>query len=720
MTPLALDENLERATKQLTDEVLQDAEDARRYFHTFVEKAWPVLEPATPFIDNWHIEAFCEHLQALSEGRLQNVIFNVPPGTAKSIVVSVMWPAWDWINTPSRRFMTGSYGMALSGRDALKSRRLIQSEWYRLRWGDRFFLTGDQNQKTRYENSHTGFRLAVSVGGATGERVNVRILDDPHNIDEESDDVREGTVDWVRTVWSERGATTTTDIEVIVMQRLHQNDVCGYLLENFPEKYTHVMFPMRFEKDRACRSMIYPDPRTVDGELLFPARWNQRDVESKEKSLRHQASGQLQQRPSPAEGGILKRHWWRYWCHPGAPLPPVPVMFPDGSIHMIPAEPLPWVFDREAQSWDMTFKDTKGTDFVVGLDAAKKTTKTYIRDLRRGRWSFTQTVDEVRTLHQDYPNSRAKYIEDTANGPAVINFLKAEIPGLIPVKPEGGKSSRVQAASANAESGNVYLPHPSIAPWVDGFIDECAMFPNGTFDDQPDAWSQLMNKFYGAQEQGIPITHEYDPRFHLSEKPMKPIPGLESFRFWHVDYWMCCVIGQRMPRGAIVIFDCVLEENVGLDHLIEWKIQPLLNERYQGVTGWRDIWNRKMPTANDPASEHTLIEHVQEKLHGNVEVGEPKFERRVDAIKGILGIVNRFLVNNECVDVHEALNGKYAFPVDASGVPSKEGSIKRHPSSAVGEALGHGLSKVFARKVSPPMKSNGKPPQQRARSYAVT
>lgn len=228
-----------------------------------------------------------------------------------------------------------------------------------------------------------------------------------------------------------------------------------------------------------------------------------------------------------------------------------------------------------------------------------------------------------------------------------------------------------------------------------------------------------MNKFYGAHQEGIPITPEYDPRFHLSEKPMKPVPGLESFRFWYVDYWMCCLIGQRMPKGAIVIFDCVLEENVGLDYLIDWKIQPLMNERYRGVSEWRDIWNRKMPTALDPASEHTLIEQVQEKLHGYVEPGEPKFQNRVEAIKGILGIVNRFLVNNECVAAHDALNGKYAYPIDSAGVPNKEGSIKKHPSSAIGEALGHGLAKLFARKPAPPIKSNGKAPQSRAKSYAI-
>lgn len=719
MTSVAFEDELKYTYDSLSDDVLRDREDGRRYFHHFVKGAWQVLEPATPFVDSWHIQASCDHLQAISSGGIQRLIANVPPGTMKSLLYSVMWPVWDWIEHPWRRFLTGSYGMNLSSRDSLKSRRLIQSNWFQARWGEAFVLTGDKNTITHYENSKTGYRLATSVGGATGQRANVRILDDPHNIEGESDDVREGTITWARTVWSERGANPKTDIQIVVMQRIHERDICGYLLDELGG-FEHLMLPMRYEPSRSCVTCLpFRDPRTHEGELLCPARWDNDEVTAKETRLgEYQASAQLQQRPSPPEGGVLKRHWWRYWHHPGQPLPPVPVKVGDKTL-MIEPEALPWTFDQEAQSFDMNFKVTQTSDYVAGGDAGKQGPKTYIRDAIRGKWSFVRTLDELRSFMRNHPTSRAKLIEETANGAAIISTLETEIPGIIPVTPKGGKESRAQAGAPFVKAGNVLLPHPQLADWVDGFIEECATFPNGTHDDQVDWWSQLMAYLYDHDREGIPITPEYDPRFHLSQQPMKPVPGLESYRFWHVDYWTCCLLVQKMPKGAIVLFDCLLEENMGLDQFIDWKVQPLLNERYRGVWNWRDVWNRKMPTATDPESEHTLINQVGEKLKGSVEPGEPKFETRVEAIKSILQQVNRFIVNVECTDVHDALKGRFAYPTDASGIPRKSESIKNHRSSAVGEALGHGLAKVFTRKPAPPPRSNGKPPQQRAKSYAV-
>jgi len=139
---------------------------AEKSLSQFVRQAWHVLEPATDFVHGWHIDVICEHLEAVTNGQIKNLIINIPPGCMKSLLTSVMWPVWDWIAHPHRRYLTASYAQSLSTRDALKSRRLIQSEWYQQRWGDCFALTSDQNQKTRYENNKAGFRVALSVGGA--------------------------------------------------------------------------------------------------------------------------------------------------------------------------------------------------------------------------------------------------------------------------------------------------------------------------------------------------------------------------------------------------------------------------------------------------------------------------------------------------------------------------------------------------------------------------
>ena len=163
-----------------------------------MRQAWHVIEPSTPFVPGWHIDAIIEHLEAVTRGQIRNLLINVPPRHMKSLLVSVFWPAWEWIQHPERRWLYSSYAASLSIRDSVKCRRLIESPWYQSRWGDRFALTSDQNTKTRFDNNRSGYRIATSVGGAvTGEGGDRIVCDDPHNVDEvESDSVRKATIDW--------------------------------------------------------------------------------------------------------------------------------------------------------------------------------------------------------------------------------------------------------------------------------------------------------------------------------------------------------------------------------------------------------------------------------------------------------------------------------------------------------------------------------------------
>ena len=711
----------------LTDEALIEAEQCRRSLRTFVEAAWPMIEPHSIFVPNWHIDAMCEHLQAASQGQISFLIINVPPGTMKSINTSVMWPAWDWIDSPWRRFLTGSYGMDLSGRDSWKSRLLIQSPWYQDRWGDSFAMVGDRNKITNYSNDKGGYRLATSVNGATGQRANVRLLDDPHNITEgESDSVREGVIAWVKNVWSERGADAKTDIQVVVMQRVHERDVCGYYLNEdlYGKKHAvHLRLPMRYDPHRRCVTVLgFEDPRTEKDELLFPARMPEEVVLHKEDTLgEYMTASQLQQEPAPKAGGILKKHWWKFWKFPNMDVPPVPMEQPDGSIVMTEAVDLPYLFDEEATAWDMNFKDHDKVDYVAGLHGCKIGPDTYFTDHFRGRISFTDSVEAVRAMRGKHPRTSATLVEDAANGPAIISTLKSEIAGIIPASTAGGKESRVQAASHYLKAGNHYLPHPQLYDWVQPFIDECASFPKGRWDDQVDAYGHLSKHFYGESDQGIRIAVEYDPKFHLSDEPLAPAPGVgvTSFRFWYVDYWMCCIVGQMLPRGRIVIYDCILEANTTLEQLIDWRLQPILNERYRGCNVWRDVWNRPMPTAQSPESEHNLVAVVGSKLDSGMEVGEAKFENRVEAIKSVLEQVNRFLVNKEVRHVHDALMSRFMYPVGPDGLPRRDGPLRKHPGTAVGEALGHGLARLFVRRPTMPIRSPVKERHGRARSYAV-
>ncbi len=472
-----------------------EAELARRFFRDFIRQAWHVVEPARPLISAWHVDAIAEHLQAVSDGRIRNLLINVPPGHGKSLIVSVLWPAWQWVGTEQGaqwRGLFASYNIGLAVRDSVRCRELMESPWYRGTFRPAWKLKSDQNEKHYFENSRSGFRLSLSVGGAgTGYRGDAIIVDDPLNAsDQYSASARRAPIVWWDQVMSSRLNDMATGSRIIIMQRLHEQDLSGHVLER--GGYEHLCLPSEFDPERrSVTSIGWRDPRTEPGEILFPALYPRTVLDQAKRDLGSAGyAGQHQQRPSPAEGGVLQRHWWRYWKPRGMTLPPVPTRLPDGSEIEIPAVDLPEKFDAEIQSWDCSFKDRKTSDFVVGQVQARLGSRRYLLDQVRDRMTMPRTVKAVREMSARHPNSGAKLVEDKANGSAVIQTLKLEIPGLIEVNPEGGKEARAHAVSPQVEAGDWYLPHPSIAPWVLDFIEECASFPNGAHDDQVDAWTQ--------------------------------------------------------------------------------------------------------------------------------------------------------------------------------------------------------------------------------------
>jgi hypothetical protein len=343
------------------------AEKARRSLHEFVRQAWHVLEPQTPFVDGMHVHAICDHLQALTEGRLSHLIINVPPGHAKSLLTAVFWPAWTWVDHPESRWLFSSYREPLATRDSLKCRRLIESDWYQERWADCYQLSGDQNQKQHFGNDRTGYRVVVPMTGGTGERGDYVVVDDPHSVDQaQSDAERTGAVDWWNGSMSTRLNDFATGHKVVIQQRLHEADLTGDLL--MQGGYEWLCLPAEFEPDRRCSTSIgWTDPRTEAGQLLWPEKVTQADLDSLKTTLgSYRYAGQYQQRPSPEGGGMLKKQWWRYWQPRGAHLPAVAVKMPDGTIEQRVAIPLPAKSDLTLQSWDMAFKGTQKADYVVG------------------------------------------------------------------------------------------------------------------------------------------------------------------------------------------------------------------------------------------------------------------------------------------------------------------------------------------------------------------
>ncbi len=471
-----------------------DQQLAVRRLREFVLPAWAVVEPATPFVPGWHLDAICEHLEAVTRGQIRRLLISMPPRHMKSLAVSVFWPCWEWITHPERRWLFCSYAARLAVRDSLKCRRMVESPWYRERWGDRFVLTSDQNEKSRFENDRAGYRIAIGVGGAaTGEGGDRVVVDDPHNIREaESDTIRQGVLDWWDQVMSTRLNDPKTGAMIIVMQRVHENDLGGHVLQQ--GGYEELKLPAEYEGSRQVTSIGWKDPRAEPGELLWPQRFGREEVEGLKRSLgSYAAAGQLQQRPSPAEGGILKRHWWRFY------------------------RDAPGKFREVIQSWDCSFKDSSTSDFVVGQVWGRNGADKYLLDQVRGRMDCPATIQAVKRLSEKWPQTHAKLVEDKANGPAVVAMLKHEIAGLIAVNPEGGKEVRAHAVSPQIEAGNVYLPDPSIAPWINAFIEECAAFPNGTFDDQVDAMSQAL--------------------VYLGARPVFDFPRIDNESLVRRSYW---------------------------------------------------------------------------------------------------------------------------------------------------------------------------------------
>jgi predicted phage terminase large subunit-like protein len=446
-----------------------EQEKAERHLREFVRQAWPVLEPDTPFVPGRHIEAICAHLQAVTEGRIRRLLICMPPRHMKSLLVAVLWPCWEWIRHPARRWLYCSYAGSLAVRDSVKCRRLLESPWYRQRWGDRFELTSDQNEKSRFENDRSGYRISLGVGGAaTGEGGDRVIVDDPHNVkDATSDIIRQGVLDWWDQVMSTRLNDLKTGAMVIVMQRVHENDLAGQVLRQ--GGYDSLILPAEYEGDSHLTSIGWRDHRREPGELLWPERFGSEEIAALKKTMgSYAAAAQLQQRPAPAEGGILKRQWWRFWRQ------------------------LPSAFDEVIQSWDCAFKGSADSDYVVGQVWGRKGADKYLLDQVRSRMDCPATIQAVRKLSEKWPQAQRKLVEDKANGPAVIDMLRHQISGLVAVNPEGGKESRAHGVSAQIEAGNVYLPEPGTAPWVNELIEECAMFPQGAHDDQVDALTQAL------------------------------------------------------------------------------------------------------------------------------------------------------------------------------------------------------------------------------------
>jgi predicted phage terminase large subunit-like protein len=469
-----------------------DAELCRRSLAEFIRQAWHVLEPG-PLVWGWHLDAMCEHLEAQTRGEIRDLIINVPPRSSKSTVASIMWPAWEWTWAAHRRFVCSSYSESLSLDLALQHRRLVESEWFRARFPN-VELAPDAQAKHKFDTTALGFRISTSTGGTITGKGGDRILaDDPHNTKKaESEADRKTVIEHWRKTLSNRGNDAKKVTRTIIMQRVHERDLSGELLAD--GNWEHLCIPQEFEVARRCRTSIgWTDPRTAEGELLQPDRMGPEEVEKAKIDLTpYGYAGQHQQRPAPAEGGIFKRAWWRFWRYSWEE--PIAEL---ASRTVVVEQDVRW--EMQVLSWDMAFAKTDTSSFVCGGAWGRKGSGFYLLDLTWERMDFVRTCQEFKAQTVKFPNAVAKLIEKKANGPAVINTFEQTIAGIIPIEPEGGKEARAYATSPFVYAGNVYLPLH--ARWRDRYIEEHASFPNGANNDAVDQQSQVLNWF---QANGVP------------------------------------------------------------------------------------------------------------------------------------------------------------------------------------------------------------------------
>jgi predicted phage terminase large subunit-like protein len=601
-----------RTLPELTLKERIGAEKCRRDLHEFVKQAWHVVEFATPFKDGWHIHAITEHLEAVTNGQIKDLLINMPPRHSKSLLVSTFWPMWTWINQPDFRWLCASYALSLSIRDNRKCRILIESDWFRQRWGDVFVLSSDQNAKIRFENSSKGYRLAVSTESATtgeggdgilcldgsclittkigdftiraivegkmdlevlaydeqanatcwkaieafesssgramlcvalstgkqllltrdhpvyvlgtgyvqaenlkvgmyaygtqGERVKVRCVepapqpeyvynikvadcrnyyangvllhncDDPISVRNANSEVkREDCLDWYSHTISTRLNDPKTGIRVVVMQRVHDLDLSGYLLEQ--GGYTHLCLPAEYEPERKCITSIgWQDPRTVEGELLWPEQVGPEEIVKFKRTMGAMGyASQFQQSPAPGGGAIFKEEWFRYF-HQEERF--YILHKPSGDVK-IPIASC-WTF----ATVDLAASKSSTADYtVIATWMVTPANDLLLIEIVRERYDGPEIEAALRRCYSRWRHTYM-VIEQVA---FQLTMLQKAASLGIPVKPFKPLRDKVsRAISASTFYGNGQIYHMRFADYLTDFEKELLVFPVGAHDDQAD------------------------------------------------------------------------------------------------------------------------------------------------------------------------------------------------------------------------------------------
>ncbi len=464
---------------------------AEEHLSDFIRLLWPVIEPGRPLVDGWAMRAIEEHLEAVTAGQIKRLLINVPPGFRKSLTTDVFWPAWEWARDASLRYLVIGYVGSLTVASNMKLRRLVESDLYQRLWGHRVQLAADQNAKTFFENTATGFALATSIGGGVmGKRGDRAILDDPNNTkDVDSDAKLEESLQFVTEVLPTRVNDEATFASVTIMQRTGERDVAGMMIENGLVD-CHLCIPMEWREGHpfiAYRdkptAIGWVDPRTRDGDLAFPERFSAEGVALLKKQLSawggdYAVAGQLDQLPIPRGGGLFAEEWFDRLCQPED--------VPSGSITV--------------RGWDFAGSKGKRSPYTASVKLRLAHDGTlYVLDVTRERVEAAEleqhvvgvTLSDDRWVIIDVPQDPGQA------GKAQIASLAKRLHGRNFVfSPESGsKEVRAQPIASQCKAKNVVLVR---GEWNRPFITEAKSFPRGMYADQVDAFARAYARIVGS------------------------------------------------------------------------------------------------------------------------------------------------------------------------------------------------------------------------------
>lgn len=445
-------------------------------YYIFFKEAFKILHPQEVLRDNWHIKYLCRIIQdrfervARKEKKLKDLLICIPPRSLKSMIVTIMSTAWLWTNYPHLKVITASYSNDLSIEHTLKTRRIIESEWYKELFGDLFKITTDQNEKSKYENDKSGDRRATSVGGTiTGGGADIIIVDDPLKAQESNSQVALLKAwEWYSQTMFSRLNNQETGLRIVVMQRLHENDVAGMIIKS-NMAYDVINIPAEISEKV---SPIELKDRYIDG-LFFPKAFSKEVLANAKASLGTlQYAGQYLQQPAPAEGNMIKAKWFKTFS---------------ATEELLK---LPRHFRSD------TAYGKEGSDNTATICYSIFKEQVFIWSVWKANLGFPDFIKAYKSFvaQNGYSSSSRCIFEPKATGISVIQTLKNDtnLNVIEGDSPKDSKETRVSSASPSIESGKVLLLEYS--SWIDDFVTEAGMFPNAEHDDMLDVLTAIINE----------------------------------------------------------------------------------------------------------------------------------------------------------------------------------------------------------------------------------